>query len=403
MDGNSISSRVALTLDLPPSCIQFCPAYPDHFVVGTYNLEKEEATQDPGADQSDDQETSNTSKKPQSRNGSLLVFMIHDDTLNLVQTVVQPSAILDIRFHPSPDHGDLLAAASSTGSLALFRLDPTKDAISPLKHIATSRCDDLPSDVLFLQCNWHPTIANLIAVTTSTGLGRVLTLDSQWMINNASELDVQNDLEAWCIAFSPSTRWNESDAPVSVYCGGDDSILRYASYTWHLDESNPTIEMLHGPVVIRGQHEAGVTAILPLPFLVAGGGRAVVTGSYDEHIRVFLIHDLQTSYGAKRLQLVADEGLGGGVWRLDLIECRASDDGSVKVHVLASCMHAGARAVEIVGDRDGQWSCRVLGRFEEHKSMNYGSDFARPVLGGRVRCVSTSFYDKLLCLWDCEL
>jgi diphthamide biosynthesis protein 7 len=64
-------------------------------------------------------------------------------------------------------------------------------------------------------------------------------------------------------------------------------------------------------------------------------------------------------------------------------------------------MHAGARIVRIHADGEGQWSMEVLAKFEEHKSMNYGSD-AQP--GGNENSgprtiVSTSFYDKLLCLW----
>jgi diphthamide biosynthesis protein 7 len=42
----------------------------------------------------------------------------------------------------------------------------------------------------------------------------------------------------------------------------------------------------------------------------------------------------------------------------------------------------------------------VLGKFEEHKSMNYGSDSQPGVDGkGRRTVISTSFYDRLLCLW----
>lgn len=34
----TLSSIRSLTLDLPPSCIQFCPGKPHLFVVGTYFL-----------------------------------------------------------------------------------------------------------------------------------------------------------------------------------------------------------------------------------------------------------------------------------------------------------------------------------------------------------------------------
>lgn len=37
-----ISSLKALTLDLPPSCVAFCPSRPQYFVVGTYFLHPKE-------------------------------------------------------------------------------------------------------------------------------------------------------------------------------------------------------------------------------------------------------------------------------------------------------------------------------------------------------------------------
>jgi diphthamide biosynthesis protein 7 len=64
-------------------------------------------------------------------------------------------------------------------------------------------------------------------------------------------------------------------------------------------------------------------------------------------------------------------------------------------------MHAGARIVRVQADDGGNWTVEVLAKFEEHKSMNYGSD-VQPEEGGNSRqrtIVSTSFYDKLLCLW----
>ena len=71
--------------------------------------------------------------------------------------------------------------------------------------------------------------------------------------------------------------------------------------------------------------------------------------------------------------------------------------------ILASCMYAGTRVLRL--DRqagDGEWRFDILGRFEEHQSMNYASD-VQPDDGNRKLIVSTSFYDKLLCLWRFDL
>ncbi|KAF6522310.1 hypothetical protein HZS61_013838 [Fusarium oxysporum f. sp. conglutinans] len=363
-DSKIVSSKVSLTLDLPPSCIQFCNLHPNLFVVGTYNLERNGDAQKE-TDNNDDTDTATATKTPQSRNGSLLVFNVIGDDFHLVQTVSQPSAILDLRFHPQKGREDIMAVVSSTGTLAVFKLDPKANPSAPLQHIATSRCDDIPEDILFLQCNWHPEVPDLIGLTTSTGSARILHLDEEYRITqNYADLSIANSLEAWCIAFSPATPESTKDkAQVAAYCGGDDSMLRYTSCIWN-------------------------------------SSRVVVTGSYDDHLRVFVIHDLHESYGMKKVELVLEQNLGGGVWRLDLVKIQDSK-GSIKVRILASCMHAGARLLDLEVKNDKDWSCEILARFEEHKSMNYGSDFIRHnEPSDAVRCVSTSFYDKLLCLWQ---
>jgi diphthamide biosynthesis protein 7 len=131
----------------------------------------------------------------------------------------------------------------------------------------------------------------------------------------------------------------------------------------------------------------------------------VITGSYDDHIRIFAIQRLSLSFCARKARLLAEKNLGGGVWRLKLITVESNSVDSWSALVLASCMHSGSRVLRISGKQqpgsDWTWEIHVLGRFEEHQSMNYGSDFmpgtARP---DSLVCVSTSFYDKMLCLWN---
>lgn len=72
--GRSIAPLRSLTLDLPPSCVEFCPAHSDYFIVGTYNLQKEESTAE--APLEDDEEQQETKKHTQTRNGSLVVFQL---------------------------------------------------------------------------------------------------------------------------------------------------------------------------------------------------------------------------------------------------------------------------------------------------------------------------------------
>jgi diphthamide biosynthesis protein 7 len=83
-------------------------------------------------------------------------------------------------------------------------------------------------------------------------------------------------------------------------------------------------------------------------------------------------------------------------------------------------MHAGARILRVtcsgrsVGERcPGSWSIEVLARFKEHESMNYASDIW---IGGQTMdqeneeveksslvCVSSSFYDRRLCVWRTDV
>ena len=320
-----------------------------------------------------------------------------------MQTVSQPSALLDLRFKNEPFHNqDVLATVSSTGSLAIFKLDPSQNPPAPLQHLATSRCDDMGEDVLFLQCNWHPLLHNVIAVTTSTGNARLLYLDDEWRISQYFDVEIENSLEAWSIAFSPTPSTSgEGKVNFSVYCGGDDSMLRYSTCSWLENGEAEGPEAPYGSMTLKGKHDAGVTAILPLSLKSQQGGRVVVTGSYDDHLRAFVIFDLDVTYGMRRVEQVVEKNLGGGVWRLDLVSLDESGD-SARIVILASCMHAGARVVELCLAGDGTWACRTLTKFEEHKSMNYASDYC-PIDTGKLRIASSSFYDKLLCLWESDI
>ena len=71
--------------------------------------------------------------------------------------------------------------------------------------------------------------------------------------------------------------------------------------------------------------------------------------------------------------------------------------------ILASCMHAGAKILEVRRGKGGNWLINVLAKCVEHESMNYASDgrtrySGEGILGFTV--ISTSFYDKKLCVWE---
>ncbi|GAB7365811.1 hypothetical protein MBLNU230_g7144t1 [Neophaeotheca triangularis] len=427
-----IHSLTSLTLDLPPSCIAFHPASPELFVVGTYHLHKEEDQVDKQGDSSDNggadvdgndgQGVGDEDTKGQKRTGSLILMRLHeDDTIEILQTHPTPYAVLDLQWNPhapmpapqspNPDLPETpdLAVAASTGLIQLFTLTPHPHAVlkprstHPLTH---------PS-VLILSLAWHPDPhqPSKIAFTTSAGeIGQSHPLSPT---PTPTPKLAPHDLEAWTLAFAASS---QATTPTHLLSGGDDARLAASTLHpgFHPTTAGPSEPAAPAPSSIhwtdRKLHQAGVTAILPLP--PPNPATLVVTGSYDESIRLLQLPAPGTAAGKRHV--LAETGLGGGVWRLKVLGVEAGG----ALLVLASCMHAGARVVRLgrsdggVGEGGdgvgygGDWAFEVLARFEEHGSMNYGSDFqprlGRDGDGGGWRVVSTSFYDRLLCLWRFE-
>ncbi|KAK7992294.1 hypothetical protein PG988_001088 [Apiospora saccharicola] len=325
-----ISSRKSLTLDLPPSCIEFCPASPQHFVVGTYNLQKEEAPAEDGNAGSDDDAdadaTQVATRQGQNRNGSLIVFQLDYDNDEVRG-----------REHPFPI---LLLAPCAAGPY--------------LRHYIDVRASEEP----------------VLAHT----------------------------LEAWTVAFSPVLYEVTDQNLFTVYSGGDDSMMLQAAC--NLQADSPHIEAVT-PVIKTKGHGAGVTAILPLDITFENKARVLLTGSYDDHFRVYAAHESGPETLAMRAKLLKESNLDGGVWRLKLVSLTRQSERWEAI-VLASCMHAGSRVLKITGSsKMEECAVEVVARFEEHKSMNYGSDFqpGSEMPGGDLKIVSTSFYDKLLCFW----
>ncbi|KXS95067.1 hypothetical protein AC579_2115 [Pseudocercospora musae] len=405
-----------LTLDLPPSCIAFCPTQSNFFVVGTYYLHGKEQQE------GDLREANNAGPLPgdrentppspdvsaQKRTGSLILFQLEQDNITRVSTITTDFAILDIQWtlHPDKVGDDILAVATSTGLLAFYRLDAACQALvlSCVKRV----CD---STTLVLSLTWHPFRPHVLGLTLSNGNvllceccnsssaeGQLWSQDAVIAMHDIQ----QHGLEAWTMAFTTET--------AKTLSGGDDLVLQCSQIQ---DEGEDMqIEALWKD---RKLHEAGVTAILPLSDIL------VVTGSYDDHIRFLSV----PSVG--RRQTLASLNLGGGVWRLKLLAREKADvvvpnnqknmpeasesaprQPCASLVLLASCMHAGARIVRLARSRNEKWEFEVLAKFEEHKSMNYGSDVQpeREAEGGSAgvrSIVSTSFYDRLLCLWKIDM
>lgn len=211
-----------------------------------------------------------------------------------------------------------------------------------------------------------------------------------------------------------------------LFTGNDFGTLRTQRFASEeeLDADNESDDTLR-PVILDYEdrarhHTAGVTSILPLPIELQGDSPIILTGSYDEYLRVY--------HATRRGNVLAEKRLDGGVWRLQLLRDETEhstasekrEDLTRRFTVLASCMHAGARVVKITcrqglaGSSDSidtaEWEIDVVAQFTEHESMNYASDVWNndaPKFKGcqqsSLLCISSSFYDRRVCVWKVEM
>lgn len=289
-------------------------------------------------------------------------------------TIPSPSGILDIAFSPHDPH--LLCAATSTGTLDFYRLEASdSDIILSALHSIQA----VDPSLLILDLEFHPLNASIIGTTLSSGAVQLITISSSSHTTFSTTDLTTHSLEAWTLSFSPCGTY--------LYTGGDDALLLA-----HPLSSNDQ------PIRAPRSHDAGVTSILPLR--VREGVHTLITGSYDDTLRVISIQPGRRA--VEHLSLP----LGGGVWRLKVVYSTSEGEGQ-RWTLLASCMHAGAAVVRVsCSDWVGEgrvWDAEVVKRFEEHRSMNYGGD-VMPVPpgeeGGTRTVVSSSFYDRLVCVWD---
>ncbi|KAF2111512.1 hypothetical protein BDV96DRAFT_499462 [Lophiotrema nucula] len=383
----TIRSIKSLTLDLPPSCIEFWPEKPSYAVIGTYNLQESVSSQDTGAEQVLDE---TATEEPQKRNGSLVLVCIDGDDVTIVDTHQTESAILDLHFWPLRSPGITFSsatflAATSTGSLEYYRIvldssSTPKYSISHLETIQVFAKDDVVTSFAI-----HPVKDFCILCTLQTGEVHLYDFrpESRTGPNNEVKEIQKHKFDAWTAAFGQSG--------LTTYTGGDDCALkrgRLPANPYALFDQDADLDEL-SQWSDNKIHTAGVTAILPLILMADVDLDLIVTGSYDDHIRL-----LGTS-GAGHRSVLAELKLGGGVWRLKLLDRTFPQT----ITILASCMHAGTRIVKLIKDGDN-WRFEVVAKFEEHKSMNYATDCQPDTISWDKRTfLSTSFYDKLLCLW----
>ncbi|TLD32811.1 hypothetical protein PspLS_01257 [Pyricularia sp. CBS 133598] len=438
-EGTIIKSLTSVRLPMEPACLELCPAHPEYLVIGSWHLIKDDhhagtqaREQDEGDGPAGDHQGAATSER-QRHMGRVDLYLIQGEQVDLVQTDEHPdSAIWDVQFQRHDGRADIFAAGSSAGTVSIYKVsapspaDNNKASLRKLSVVGPIGGED-DGEVMITKCYWHPTILDLLAVSTLAGEVHLIRLDGKDDLFKPLSVTRVSALEhtepAWTVALSPqvATREGTDDRVFTVYSGGDDMAFRYASVAMRgpaspaEEAAAPTTfdDALFAPAK-KSWHMAGVVSILPLPItLPSDGSQIVVTGSYDDHVRVCAVRPLHETYGMATARVLAELHLGGGAWRLRVMEMIADPSGtSWRLRILAPCMSVGSRVVEICGADDSQeWTIKILGSWCEEAAgasmLNYGSDVQpRRAGAGNVEekftCVSSNFYGKMLYLWRFE-
>jgi diphthamide biosynthesis protein 7 len=326
-----------------------------------------------------------------------------------------------LHFHPTQKN--IFAIASSVGSVALFQLsiDSTGDASTTdpnMTELWTKQVhEDSSIPALFLAWapqNWFPrSPADGFAVTFSDSRTAVFgtqgDLRKEESVVEWGTYEAKQMIEVWFVALasmagsSPAAGQKPIESPF-MFTGNDFGSLHTRRFdnTAELDDPDESISPMLLEHDDRARHHtAGVTAILPLPVPLVDDAPILLTGSYDEGLRVY--------HASRRGEVLAEENLEGGVWRLQLLDTTKITDSEDCFLVLASCMHAGTRVVGVKckqQDGSSEWEIEVLAKFTEHESMNYASGVwngakasEKADQSSELLVVSSSFYDRRLCVW----
>ncbi|KAI6709967.1 hypothetical protein PZA11_007649 [Diplocarpon coronariae] len=412
----SVTPLGELTLDAPPSCLEFLrtTGWEQFFVVGTYQLDHNPIT---------DENAASKDPKEQSRNGtlSLVRLDINDGSIRNTHTLKCDSAIYDLHFLPGQR---FFAAVSSTGTISFYEvIEIERDSaeahagIFPSLRIKLLFTKQLfsPGTIItyfaFLPAHTLDLYQPLIAATTDDGGVYLMVYDM-----TAQKIELLNGGEpvhrhvlkesgapdfAWCCAVNSKVR-------TSIYSGGDNAELvriKLGDYAARLRD-------LEGKVLTElyrhNFHDAGVTAILPLPHCLSDDSALLLTGSYDNHIRL---------YSNSHQKVMAQLDLGGGVYRLKMIQEHYWPGHAPREFVylvLACCMHGGTKVIDVRTADIDDYVMKVVGSLNvpANDSDNYcyaadvlplplASGFfeQQPPLPRKRMFVSGSFVDKKLTSW----
>ena len=124
-------------------------------------------------------------------------------------------------------------------------------------------------------------------------------------------------IEVWFVALAAmqGETTEKKEVIPFMFTGNDFGSLHTRRFEQHGEEPRDPEEPL-APMLLEHDdrarhHTAGVTSILALPVPMVDDAPVLLTGSYDEGLRIY--------HATRRGEVLAEEGLGGGVWRLQLL------------------------------------------------------------------------------------
>jgi len=289
-----------LDTKLPADCVEVGPRLRSGNVVlasGTYLLDE--------------------STKVKSGHIGLYTVSVKSKSLVRLKTYGK-SAIFNMRWC-----GNRLGAVTADSQFRLYRLrEREKDEEPSLEHLGseTSSKKSKQSGVHYTSLDWNPYEKQKVCVSHSNGNLSTWCTDRdevkcvhEW---RAHTYEGDTGAEVWSVSYYDSN---------VVLSGSDDMKLK----TWDLRDRTVGL-------ICKGHHEMGVTAIRTLK----GAPNTIVTGSYDEMIRIFDIRSL-------RKGPVSSISCGGGVWQIRT----AATQNAVENRMIAACMRGGVSVVSVSSDR----------------------------------------------------
>ena len=260
----------------------------------------------------------------------------------LRDSVALPFAVLDLRF--TGHRKGVFAIATSIGSVRMYTIN--LHGTGPIEALDSYQI--FPESSITLSLAWNCQLCQSDTIAASSSDGHVAIFDTKYQPPNATTKIEAHSLAAWTVAWtykaeedldpvldsggdSPadsnpvphSPAGNPIDLLSELHSGGDDSVLCRYGVGIRQDSGSPLSEgdEFEAPSRDSKTHMAGVTAILPLQ-TVFDEEQVLLTGSYDEFVRVLL-----PTKGSNRSKILAEERLGGGVWRLKVLDVVELDSG----------------------------------------------------------------------------